>query len=146
MKKLQSVKTTTYSAKYGAFTFNVDIVEKHGYREAFLYVHNYGVKDMMFGTSKEQDTEEEFLSLVEANLATYADDYIIEHVFNHIRLLDLVNTIKQSDDPDSNIVLYRDGFIVASARNMYTGAFSAYMGDVVHSVKAVNGDIYIMIA
>ena len=73
MKKLE-IKTTTYDVDEG---FMVDIVEKPVGPEAWLYYEKYGIKYLMFGSTWEQDTMEEFLKTVEANLEEYIADYFL---------------------------------------------------------------------
>ena len=80
MLKDTTVKTTTYTA--GAFC--IDIVEKPDEFEAFLYHKGYGIKDLMFGSPKQQhdgeQTFEMFLELVEANLTDYINIYREEYM------------------------------------------------------------------
>lgn len=75
MKKLE-IKTTTYDADEG---FMVDIVEKPVGPEAWLYHEKYGIKYkyLMFGSTWGQNTMEDFLKMVEANLEEYIADYFL---------------------------------------------------------------------
>ncbi len=78
MKKT-NIKTETYKAG----NWRIDIVETHdkwNTIEAWLYYKNYGIKDLMFGASLNNDSKEHFLELVEVNLEDYVDDYINEHM------------------------------------------------------------------
>lgn len=73
-----AIKTTTYNASCG---FMVDIVcnNESRKREAYIYHKDCGIKDLMFGTSMEQDTYEEFFDMVEQNFTDYANDYMDEY-------------------------------------------------------------------
>lgn len=69
--KTTGICTTTY--EHGDFL--IDIVEMEDSYEAWLCLKNYGTKSLMFGSGKEMVTADEFLSLVETNLAEYERDY-----------------------------------------------------------------------
>lgn len=63
--------TTTY--EYGEF--RVDIVDNGTEYEAWIYKNNYGIKSLMFGAPRHQQTMEEFINIVQANLETYEKEY-----------------------------------------------------------------------
>lgn len=63
--------TTTY--EYGEF--RVDIVDNGTEYEAWIYKNNYGIKSLMFGVPRHQQTMEEFINIVQANLETYEREY-----------------------------------------------------------------------
>lgn len=67
---------TTYS--YGEFL--VDVTDKLEEYEAFIYHKDYGVKDLMFGVSKDQNTLDEFMEIVFYNLPKHIDTYKSEYM------------------------------------------------------------------
>lgn len=66
--------TTTY--KHGEF--RVDIVDNGTEYEAWIYKNNYGIKSLMFGAPCNQQTMEEFINIVKANLETYEKEYNLD--------------------------------------------------------------------
>lgn len=66
MKLLSNYKTTTFNAGGG---FKVDIVETDTMFEAWLWHDNYGIKDYMFGYREKDMNIENFIILVEYNIA-----------------------------------------------------------------------------
>lgn len=71
MKKLE-IKVTTYEAERG---FMVDILELPKSMEAWIYHKSCGIKSMMFGTTYEQNTMDEFLNVIEGSLEEEMDYY-----------------------------------------------------------------------
>ena len=79
MKKLNN-KITTYEYE---IKICVDIVETPDSFEAWIYDKNYGIKELMWGSSKNNtrfnepytQTFEEFKKLVSANIEDYIGDY-----------------------------------------------------------------------
>ena len=71
MKKT-NIETTTF-----IFTkeYLIDIVETDENYEAYIYTKHDGIKMLMFGCPKEQQTEEEFFELVKGTV----DEYIAEY-------------------------------------------------------------------
>jgi hypothetical protein len=59
--------------------WTVDIIETEEWFEAWLGNINYGIKEFMFGLSKETYTAEQFLETVVLNLNKYEDDYVDEY-------------------------------------------------------------------
>lgn len=84
MKKRISYKTETYA--HGDYL--IDIVDRPGMFDAWLYKKNYGVKTYMFGAFKKYynemqhkehiETLETFIEMVDANLPDYIKLYKIE--------------------------------------------------------------------
>ena len=74
MKKTP-ITTTTYEHR----GFLVDIVTTGETYEAWLSREEYGVKSLMFGVPKEQQSLDEFLEIVEANLYEYEEGYDREY-------------------------------------------------------------------
>ena len=71
------ISTDTYQTSLDDFM--VDVVEDGEGYGAFLYRLGYDVKTYMFGVDKTDVTREEFLAMVNNNLATYADHYTEEY-------------------------------------------------------------------
>lgn len=79
MKEMKSIRTTTFASG----NYRIDIVESRTEYEAWIYHKDYGVKDFMFGTDKNQaayiKSFEEFTDMVEANLPVYKKSYHERH-------------------------------------------------------------------
>ena len=71
------ISTDTYQTSLDDFM--VDVVEDGEAYGAFLYRLGYGVKIFMFGVDKADVTKEEFLAMVDANLASYVNSYMEEY-------------------------------------------------------------------
>lgn len=73
MERLNEIKTETYTL----CGFIVDIVENSEDFEAYIQKTGYGVKSLVFGMPKNQQTYNDFLDLVEINLLNepYFEDY-----------------------------------------------------------------------
>ena len=69
--KRTEIKTITYDT--GLRNFMVDVVERRGGHEAFLYKTGYGIKDLMFWYP-EKDIDI-FVEIVEANLLDHMSIY-----------------------------------------------------------------------
>lgn len=69
MKKLESVK----SIECYAFDTEhyIDIIEKDETYEAWLYKRDHGFKTLMFGVPIPQQSKEEFIQIVTANVLQY---------------------------------------------------------------------------
>lgn len=65
--------TTTYEMNNG---FMIDIIENDETYHAWIYKKNMGVKDLMFGVRKEQQTKNEFINIVLNNLPEYEEAYL----------------------------------------------------------------------
>lgn len=83
MKKAEKVTLERYDAGDGFF---VDVVSKDGVREAWLSHDSVGISALMFGIPVRQEGRpamfyNEFLRIVEANLAKYKDDYMHEYFY-----------------------------------------------------------------
>lgn len=61
----------------GEFTIEVD--ESGECYEAYIYRNGYGIKELMFGLPKEQQTKEEAIDIILANFEEYAADYDEEY-------------------------------------------------------------------
>ena len=59
-------------------TAYIDIVETSGEYMAYIQIDTCGIKSLMFGAPKEQQSKDYFIQLVEANLSDYADSYYDE--------------------------------------------------------------------
>lgn len=70
-------RTTTYKVQDEIY---IDIVETDDMYEAWIYEKDSGEKMLMFGCSKAQQPEEEFLEIVEGNAEEYFDIYKGEQV------------------------------------------------------------------
>ena len=57
----------------------VDIFNVDDTYEAWLYNREYGIKDLMFGMPVEQQSFDEFLEIVEANVPEYIELYKAQH-------------------------------------------------------------------
>jgi len=57
----------------------VDIFKVDDTYEAWLYNREYGIKDLMFGMPVEQQSFDEFLEIVEANVPEYIELYKVQH-------------------------------------------------------------------
>ena len=71
------ISTDTYQTSLDDFM--VDVIEDGEAYGAFLYRLGYGVKTFMFGVDKADTTREEFLAMVNENLASYAERYTQEY-------------------------------------------------------------------
>ena len=78
MKKNTAITTTTYTA----MQFNVDIIvnAEEGTFEAWLYESGHGVKELMFGGMIDQQSYDDFVRIVYANLNEYIKFYIEDHM------------------------------------------------------------------
>lgn len=74
--KQTSITIVTY--EHGEFL--VDIVTTSDTYEAWIYREEYGVKNLMFGVPKEQQTLDVFLEIVAANVEEYGANYDEEYV------------------------------------------------------------------
>ncbi|MBR3031713.1 MAG: hypothetical protein IKH92_01695 [Clostridiales bacterium] len=76
MKQLKSYKTTTFADG----DFRIDIVEKQKEYEAWIYRHNTGFKNFIWGAEKKTTTFEHFVEVtagtIDEDKASY--DYEIE--------------------------------------------------------------------
>lgn len=82
MKK-SNIKTETYESG----NWRIDIVtthDKYNSIDAYLYYEGYGVKDLMFGVSLNDNSKKHFLELVEANLEDYQRIYFDEYIANGV--------------------------------------------------------------
>ena len=70
MKK-SDISITTYECG----EYLVDIVTTGDSYEAWIYRKEFGVKDLMFLVQKKQQTLDEFLEIVEANVEDYGENY-----------------------------------------------------------------------
>lgn len=77
IRRCLNIHTETYLTSIDDFA--VDVVEYPEVYAAFLYRLEYGVKTLMFGMDNAEVTKEEFLAMVDANLASYADLYTQEY-------------------------------------------------------------------
>ena len=77
LRRCLNMRTETYLTSIDDFV--VDIVEYPEVYAAFLYRLEHGVKTLMFGVDCAEVTKEEFLAMVDANLATYAEHYTEEY-------------------------------------------------------------------
>jgi len=59
--------------------YMIDIFKVDGTYEAWLYNSEYGIKDFMFGMPVEQQSLDEFLEIVKANVPEYIDLYKDQH-------------------------------------------------------------------
>lgn len=78
MIKLDDVKTETFWVRD---LFFVDVNTLPENYEAWIYHKEYGVKMLMFGMPKYQQSYEEFLELVDDDAATYIDNYSQEYMY-----------------------------------------------------------------
>lgn len=62
---------TTKTYEYGDYL--VDIVTTDTDYESWIQAKGYGTKHIMFGMPKEQQSLEEFMNIVEANIEDYTD-------------------------------------------------------------------------
>lgn len=65
--------TATGTATFIDHGYLIDIVTLRNDYEAWIYCEDDGVKHLMFGMPKEQQSYEEFLEIVEANIDDYRD-------------------------------------------------------------------------
>ena len=72
-----NVETETYLTCIDDFA--VDVVEFPEVYAAFLYRLEHDVKTLMFGVDRAKVSKEEFLDMIDANLATYAEEYTEEY-------------------------------------------------------------------
>lgn len=72
MIKADNIRTTTYMMGEG---YLVDIVEKEGTLEAWLYTAACGIKASMFMAATADMTMEEFLARVEEEFPEYREGY-----------------------------------------------------------------------
>ena len=72
MLELKATATTTY--KYND-AYLVDITFDGETYGAWIYHKDYGIKDLMFGMPAKQQSFTAFISIVEANVADYIEDY-----------------------------------------------------------------------
>ena len=70
--KSTSIKTTTYTAHDDIV---IDVVELSDVYEAWIYRKNIGLKSLMFEVPKEQQSYDEFLEIVEANIDEHITFY-----------------------------------------------------------------------
>ena len=77
LRRCLNIDTETYLTSIDDFA--VDVVEFPEVYAAFLYRLEHGVKTLMFGMDRAEVTKEEFLAMVDANLATYAEHYTEEY-------------------------------------------------------------------
>ena len=75
MRKAKDITITTFCDG----DFLIDIVETDKAWEAWLYRKDYGVKDLMFGMSKKDYSEDRFLDFVMVNLEWHEEFYDKEH-------------------------------------------------------------------
>lgn len=73
--KRANISITTYECG----EYMVDIATTSDSYEAWIYRKEYGVKDLMFGMPQAQQTLDEFLDIVEANIEDYAKGYDEEY-------------------------------------------------------------------
>ena len=73
--KMANVHTKTYSSDN---KFLVDVVETENDYEAWIYRKGDGIKNLMFGCPKTQQSYSEFIELVMYNLDTYKHDYWLD--------------------------------------------------------------------
>lgn len=69
--KQADITITTYECG----EYLVDIVTTGDSYEAWIYRKEFGVKDLMFLVQKKQQTLDEFLEIVEANVEDYGENY-----------------------------------------------------------------------
>ena len=81
MKKVDAIKTITFEVNKEP-GFLVDIVENKELYYAWLYHKDYGIKELMFGSAKDQHPNiDDFIDMVEANIDNqyyvlgYKDEY-----------------------------------------------------------------------
>lgn len=72
--------TDTKIARYTDGKFLIDIVETPDTFEAWLAYENYCVSELMFSVPKGQQTYDEFLETVEANLPDYERFYAEKNI------------------------------------------------------------------
>ena len=87
MKKT-NIKTETYQINGG---FMIDIVTTDEEYDAFLYHKKNGIKSMMFGGLKKQQSYKEFLELVEANVEDYIPNYAEDYMDGYVCQLWVAN-------------------------------------------------------
>lgn len=59
--------------------FVIDIIDDGENYEAWLSLKNYGVKTLMFGMPKAQQSKDEFRDLAIANFSEYGEYYLAEY-------------------------------------------------------------------
>lgn len=78
-KRVTNKKTATYNV-FGSWY--IDIIESDDMFEAWIYLKSYDIKSLMWGSPKQQEwgviSRKEFLNMVKANWADYANGYIDE--------------------------------------------------------------------
>lgn len=72
MKKAENIRTTTYIFGEG---YMVDVVEKEGNMEAWIYTTACGIKASMFMASCEDTSMEDFLERIEEEFPEYREGY-----------------------------------------------------------------------
>lgn len=88
LKETKTVKTKTYEVDSEYYKdFMVDIVDIGEMREVWLYHKSIGIKELMFGLSKDHTTATEIIDIVKNNLLyeTYIENYLKEYVFAEFR-------------------------------------------------------------
>ena len=76
MKKsehIKSIEVYDYDDEYC-----IDIITTNDTYEAWLYKNDYGIKTLMFGGLIEQQSKDEFLKIVDANVEDYIPLYCDE--------------------------------------------------------------------
>lgn len=68
----KEVKTKTYVADKG---YMVDIITTCATYSAYIYHRDYGIKILMFGMPKKQQSYEEFLKIVDINFEGHKKQY-----------------------------------------------------------------------
>lgn len=81
LKRKYNYKTKTYQT---VADFYIDIIENKEYYDAFLYEKTHGVKESMFGCSKKDATYEEYLGMIECQLANDIMYYVEEHMHDYV--------------------------------------------------------------
>ena len=73
MDKLTGVKTETFD-----LGFRLDIVTTSECYEGYIYHKNNGIRSLMFGLPKKQQSYKDALAIFERNIPDYIGDYINE--------------------------------------------------------------------
>ena len=75
--KMTSNKTDTYNIGTG---YKVDIVTLKNTYEAWIYHKDYGIKELMCGMPKAQQTYRDFIKIVCRNIDNYKQGYEAEYM------------------------------------------------------------------
>lgn len=114
LKRKYNYKTKTYQT---VANFYVDIIESKDYYDAFLYEKTHGVKESMFGCSKKDATYEEYLGMIECQLANdimfYVEDHMHDYVYDGMNMktkLETLIAIKELPNYEGTYEFFKDRY------------------------------------